>query len=237
MGCRLAGYTVQPYHSAVNYFAHGLPWLDHPYVVAGTAVPDWLSVVDRQARVRARTVQPHADVSGPEDAQLAAGILQHLDDDQWFHGTRGFVEVTGAMTRSFREVLGPGDGMRCSFLGHIVTELLLDRVLIDQHPGLLDRYYDVLEQVEPEFIEANVNRWARQPTRQLDPFIPLFLSERFLDDYSDSERLLRRLNQVMRRVKLPSLPRDVLSVLDEGCVLVSDRQDDLLPAEQYPGLS
>ncbi|MFG0334182.1 MAG: hypothetical protein ACF8TS_12525 [Maioricimonas sp. JB049] len=227
---------MQTYHSAVNYFAHGLPYLEQPYVLAGTAVPDWLSVVDRRARVRARTVAPHADPSGAEDAQLAAGILQHLDDDQWFHGTRGFVEVTGAMTREFRQVLGPGDGMRCSFLGHIVTELLLDRVLIEQHPGVLDRYYAVLSEVEPTFVQASVNRWARQPTRQLDPFIPLFLAERFLDDYRHTERLLRRLNQVMRRVKLPSLPRDVLPVLENGFGLVSDRQADLLPPERYPGI-
>ncbi|WP_197443646.1 hypothetical protein [Maioricimonas rarisocia] len=220
----------------MNYFAHGLPYLDQPYVLAGTAVPDWLSVVDRRARVRARTVAPHADATGAEDAQLAAGILQHLDDDQWFHGTRGFVEVTGAMTREFREVLGPGDGMRCSFLGHIVTELLLDRVLIEQHPGVLDRYYEVMSEVEPTVVEANVNRWARQPTRQLDPFIPLFLAERFLDDYRHTERLLRRLNQVMRRVKLPSLPREVLPVLEHGAELVRDRQGDLLPAERYPGI-
>ena len=32
----------------MNYFAHALPFLDQPYFMAGTAVPDWLTVVDRQ---------------------------------------------------------------------------------------------------------------------------------------------------------------------------------------------
>ena len=29
----------------MNYFAHALPFLDDPYLAAGTGVPDWLSVV------------------------------------------------------------------------------------------------------------------------------------------------------------------------------------------------
>ena len=32
----------------MNYFAHALPFLDRPYFVAGTAVPDWLTVADRR---------------------------------------------------------------------------------------------------------------------------------------------------------------------------------------------
>ena len=37
----------------MNYFAHALPFLDDdPYFVAGTGVPDWLSVADRDVRVR-----------------------------------------------------------------------------------------------------------------------------------------------------------------------------------------
>ena len=38
----------------MNYFAHGWNYVDAPYVLAGTAVPDWLSVVDRRVRARAR---------------------------------------------------------------------------------------------------------------------------------------------------------------------------------------
>ena len=47
----------------MNYFAHALPFLDQPYFVAGTAVPDWLSVVDRQVRVRRRHAEPLANAA------------------------------------------------------------------------------------------------------------------------------------------------------------------------------
>ena len=69
----------------MNYFAHALPFLDQPYFVAGTAVPDWLSVIDRKMRVpskAARTLVAHED---PRVAGVAAGIIRHHDDDRWFH--------------------------------------------------------------------------------------------------------------------------------------------------------
>jgi hypothetical protein len=38
----------------MNYFAHARPFLDQPYFMAGTGVPDWLTVVDRRVRLRAK---------------------------------------------------------------------------------------------------------------------------------------------------------------------------------------
>ena len=39
----------------MNYLSHALGCLDDdPYVLAGTSVPDWLSVVDRKVRVPGR---------------------------------------------------------------------------------------------------------------------------------------------------------------------------------------
>ncbi len=36
----------------MNYFAHGYRFIDDPYFMAGTALPDWLSVADRRVRIR-----------------------------------------------------------------------------------------------------------------------------------------------------------------------------------------
>ncbi|MGE4002976.1 MAG: hypothetical protein AB7I48_22525 [Planctomycetaceae bacterium] len=217
----------------MNYFAHGMRFLDRPYFLVGTALPDLLSVVDRNVRLRAKLVEPFAGGRSDPAGQLAAGVLQHLHDDRWFHKTRAFFEVTGELTRLFREHGTGDDRFRASFLGHIVTELLLDRVLDAEHPGGLDRYYAALEQVDGSVIEDAVNRMARQPTRRLAMFLGLFQRERFLYDYADSERLLFRLNQVMQRVKLPPLPVAALGVLDAGVVTVRQRWRDLLPAEHF----
>lgn len=217
----------------MNYFAHGLNFVDRPYFMAGTAVPDWLSVSDRPVRLRPRLLEPWIDGSESLQAEVASGALRHLDDDQWFHSTRGFVEVTGELAGLFRELLAGGDGFRAGFLGHIAAELLLDSVLIEHYPARYSRYYDVLAGVAAGEVQAAVNRMARQPAERLAQFIELFVRERILDCYYDDTRLLRRLNQVQQRVKLPLLPPETVDVLAAGRTLVRRRARDLLPADRF----
>ncbi len=225
--------AISPERTPLNYFAHGIRFLDRPYFLIGTAMPDLLSVVDRNVRLRTRLVEPFVIDESDRESQFAAGVLQHLSDDRWFHKTRGFYEVTGELTRLFREQADGDDRFRASFLGHIVTELLLDRVLHTDHPGDLDRYYASLDTVDRSFIEQAVNRMARRPTQQLATFLGLFQRERFLYDYADSERLLFRLNQVMNRVKLPPLPDNTVTVLEAGAAIVARRWRELLPSDEF----
>jgi hypothetical protein len=69
---------------------------------------------------------------------------------------------------------------------------------------------------------------AMKPTDRLAPLLPRFLSERFLYDYADDGKLLHRLNQVMRRVKLPSLPGSLLGFFPEARQAVANRHLELL---------
>jgi hypothetical protein len=221
----------------MNYFAHSLRFLDRPYFVAGTNVPDWMSVADRKVRVRAKLIEPHLHNDGSPQAEVAAGAMQHLHDDSWFHATRAFAEITANLAIKFRNVLGPDDSHRTMFLGHIVTELLIDAELIERHPGRIERYYEVLGEVEPLLVQSAVNVMAKESTERLAPLIPRFIDERFLPDYLDDARLLRRLNQVMTRVKLPPLPTDVESVLRLARPVISERLSELLPKEHFSIIS
>ena len=218
----------------MNYFAHGIRFLDRPYFMAGTAVPDWLSVADRRVRMRTKRIEPLLPQwpAGSPEADVASGILQHLSDDDWFHTTLGFHAVTGQMADLFRQTL-PTDKFLNGFLGHIVTELLIDAELSQRHPGHLDQYYAAMQQVDPHVVQQVVNACGRDATERLAPFIPLFIAERFLHDYHDSTKLLRRLNQVMQRVKLEPLPLSVIEVLDAGRTLVAQNLPRLLPADRF----
>jgi hypothetical protein len=238
LACRLyarhlAAEMARRYDTPVNYFAHGLRFLSRPHFLAGTAVPDWLSVADRGVRVRPKLVEPLlGGIAGPE-TDVAGGILQHFHDDQWFHATRGFAEVSAWLTRLFRETLGHDEELRAGFLGHIVTEMLLDAVLIERDPRALDEYYDALDRVDPDCVQGIVNRAAKNSTERLAPLIVLFARERFLYDYRSPARLLYRLNQVMRRVKLQLLPEAVIGVLESGREVIARRVDDLLPPQYF----
>lgn len=214
----------------MNYFAHGRLYVDDPYFLAGTAVPDWLNVVDRRVRVRSRQAEPHCASADPRTARLAAGIMQHHRDDAWFHGTQAFAELSLTLCQLTRRDLGTDDGFRPHFLGHILVELLLDAALIAEAPQQLEDYYQAFDQVDPQAVETAVRQISGRAVRNLADFIPLFSRERFLSDYSDDAKLLFRLNQVMRRVGLPVLPASFVRVLSEARELVTQRRGELLAA-------
>src|SRR5688572_14827736 len=106
----------------MNYFAHGLAHLDDPYLLAGTAVPDWLNVADRGVRVRSKQAAPFIDDADPSLARLARGIVQHHRDDAWFHDTSVFHELCWQFTALLKPTLADDEGFRPSFLGHILVE-------------------------------------------------------------------------------------------------------------------
>jgi hypothetical protein len=212
----------------MNYFAHGRHFIDDPYFLAGTAVPDWLNVVDRRVRVRSKQAQLHVDSADPRTARVAAGIVQHCRDDDWFHGTRAFAELSLELCHLLKAELPADDGFRPHFVGHILVEILLDSALISDDPQLLDGYYAAMESLEGESVERAVNGIASRPAHNLGTFIGLFSRERFLSDYADDDKLLFRLNQVMRRVRLPRLPETIRPLLGVARGKVAERSEELL---------
>jgi hypothetical protein len=219
----------------MNYFAHGIAFVDQPYFLAGTAVPDWLSALDRKVRVRREQVLPFVEDSNSPIGQFAAGILQHLADDDWFHATAGFQQTTAEMTGLFRSHLQHiQENPRAAFLGHISTEMLLDGVLIANSPERLSGYYDSLAKVNPAWIEQTVSEICGQPVPSLARFCEMFSGSRFLFDYLDASKLLFRLNQVAGRIKLRPRPESTTSVLTQGRKVVERNLPDLLPANLFP---
>ncbi len=218
----------------MNYLAHALPFLDQPYVAAGTGVPDWLSVADRAVRVRIKHARPLVADADPILAAVARGAIQHIHDDRVFHRTRAFAELSMDLSVRSREVLGADAGFRPAFLGHLLVEVLLDASLAADDAAGLEAYYRLLDAIDPAVVEAAVNRISPQPTRRLALFIAEFRRLRILWDYLEDGKLWRRMSQVMRRVGLAELPERFVELLPEAREAVGARRDELLagtPAE------
>lgn len=216
----------------MNYLAHGYRFTDEPHFLAGTAAPDWLSVIDRKMRLRSKHAAQFVEDADPQLAALARGIVQHHRDDEWFHQTTAFNELNLQFAVAIRDALPADDGFRPSFLGHILVELLLDAVLFEEEPARLDRYYAALAAIESVNVQTMINRLATRTSDRIVMLIPRFVSERFLADYSDDGRLLVRLNHVMRRVNLPQLPPKIAELFPAMRQQVRRRRSELLPDER-----
>lgn len=212
----------------MNYFAHGFRFIDDPYFLAGTAVPDWLNVSDRRVRARSKHALTLVGDEDPRVAALVRGIVQHHRDDGWFHESAEFAQLSWKFTADVRDALPADDGLRPSFLGHILVEILLDASLIAENPQQLDEYYRAMAQVDGPLVQATVNRMAPRMAENLGRFVPLFVQERFLWDYLDDGKLCYRLNQVMRRVGLSTLPPAFRDLLPYARQQVTERRNLLL---------
>ena len=212
----------------MNCFAHAYPFLDDPYRVVGTCLPDWLSAIDRKVRTRERTAAEFVEAEDPRVASLARGVVQHHRDDRWFHQTRAFAELNLQFAVELRERMPGDEGFRPSFLGHVLVEVLLDAHLISGDPSQLERYYNQLDQVDPAFVERTVNQFATRTTDKLIAGIDRFRTLRFLFDYLDDHSLLKQMNHVMRRVRLPQITESLVDWIPSARERVVSRADELL---------
>ena len=218
----------------MNYLAHGWRFSDEPYVLAGTAAPDWLSVIDRKTRLRSRRAAEFVNDADPIVAAIARGVVQHHIDDGWFHATPAFNEMSLQFAVEIRELLPGDEGFRPSFLGHIIIELLLDRALAEDDPKRLDNYYAALTRLHSTHTERAISHLATRPIDRIATLIPRFITERFLYDYLDDAKLLTRLNHVMHRVGLPQLPPTMLEIIPSLRQRVRARMIELLTPFNSP---
>lgn len=211
----------------VNYLAHAYRFLDQPLFVAGTALPDWMNVVNRKNRPRRQYALPLVSDADCSVAELAAGVVQHHEDDHWFHQQPAFLELSSRFTSELRALLPPDHCHQAAFVGHIGVELLLDAALIQRDSSLLNRYYQLLDDLDGTVVQHAANRILRQPETRLELLLQRFCQERFLADYPSDAGLQYRLAGVMRRVGLPPLP-DLSQWLQSARDQVYQRADELL---------
>ena len=66
----------------MNYFAHGYAFLDDPYFLAGTAVPDWLSVIDRRMRARSKLAYSSGAAANVSEEKRSLSIILPVEADR-----------------------------------------------------------------------------------------------------------------------------------------------------------
>ncbi len=74
-------------------------------------------------------------------------------------------------------------------------------------------YYRILDGLDLGVVEVALEQILGRRVEQVGKLIRRFSIERFMYDYLDDRRLLKRLNQIMARVGLAALPNSLLDWL------------------------
>jgi hypothetical protein len=213
----------------MNCFSHAFPHLENAYFAVGCCLPDWLSACDRKCRAREKNAVKFVEHSDEIVATVAKGVVQHHQDDAWFHQTPVFNELILNFSVELRELFSGERSMRPGLIGHIVVELFLDAYLHAENPGRLDFYYQQVDTVDGEKIQAAINLFATKQTDKLAPEIERFKAARYLFDYSTDEGVIYRINKVFQRVKLNQIGDEIFQWMPSARSRVYERVADLLP--------
>jgi hypothetical protein len=156
-------------------------------------------------------------------------VIQHHSDDEIFHQNETFILTSAKLSVALRSIHGSESSIRSGFLGHIVIELLLDDLLIQSNPNLIQEYYRSIDSLDRKLVCNVASQAVGREVAGLAKWIDRFVQERFLVDYADDRRLLYRLNQIMNRVKLEPLGDETLTWLSFCREEVKRQAHTLLP--------
>ena len=204
----------------MNYLAHGVRSLGDAWLLAGTALPDWLRVLDRRLRISAERAAECGRDPDPQVAALARGVACHLDDDRAFHSSDAFHAATRDVAAVVRRLAADVPGLRASFVAHILVEVCLDAEIVRADPAVLDQYYEALGGLDADTVERATARLTPAPPERLARLIRAFVSSRFIGEYLDDAAAVRRLDAVFVRVRQPALGEALTALVPAARAIV-----------------
>ncbi len=191
-----------------HYYVDHIP--DNHYFNAALILPDitkrWIKTF-RQP--------PPSPRFSDSQFQLLEGSLQHYASDHQFHTSPFFDHYQDTINRSLKQVPFSNAVQRKWFIAHILTELLIDRQIVNLHPGIVDGFYHSLSEVKMEELLPFLNHYGMSDTANFTKFFNHFREVRYIYYYADNNKFLYSLNRIMMRVGIAELnTKDSKMLLD-----------------------
>lgn len=182
---------------------------DDSLFVIGLVTPDLVSLYDRSISFRERNIRKRLE--GVElrkgEAALLQGVYRHFEADGIFHDSDFFKTESSFIAKKLRDTFGEAVVGRSFFVGHVLLELCLDRVIMEAIPNLLDRFYTHFQQVPVLEIARCTALIAGQPLEQYEPYISSFIEKAFLRKYVDPQHIVRVLRRILQMVNIEESDR------------------------------
>lgn len=170
------------------------------YYNLGLILPDLMVIHKRSWRLNIK--QNHLPAEPDPQNSIMQGCRQHILADSHFHNSDFFkgkcAEIKQILMRN--NINSPP--FRLFFISHILLELILDKIIIEKHRNIIDKFYSDLEKVDVRVIHSFLNNLTFRPTDGFAEFFQNFASNKYLYDYKDMHFIIHVLNRVLGRARV-----------------------------------
>ena len=186
---------------------------DNKYFNIGLILPDLA-----RSHIAKLRINPYKNITftTKEIASMNDGCNKHFASDRKFHNWMTFVELTNKATDMIRES-GDKDINRDYFITHIMVEILLDKILLDQNPTLADDFYAMIDNVEMDWILKFMRYAGLQDDELWKGQHKRFMKAAFLKSYTSVENVVAAVEGVCANLGMIELNDDQRNLLIEIC--------------------
>jgi len=177
--------------------------VDDSLYIVGIATPDLLSIFDSNVRLKERKLPiPMENSATPEQLSIYNGALRHFHVDRIFHSSDFFHKETQLISRLLKAEFKDPPIHRGFFIGHILLELVMDRILVQKDINLVHRYYTHFEKFGVKLMEQKTEWLCRRPLPGYDAFLVRFIERKHLHYYKDWDFLKDILRRMLNYVQI-----------------------------------
>jgi hypothetical protein len=152
-------------------------------------------------------IKTYKDYGYPEGPQLDLykGCLAHYAADKRFHASLFFKEILETASRVISEAPFGSTVNRKWFLAHILSELMIDRILVKEQPAELEGFYSSLSDVNDQELDDFLKRNGMADTARFFENFNHFRKVQYIYYYADNNKFVYSLNRIMMRAGVGSL--------------------------------
>lgn len=193
-----------------HYFIHHK--IGNPYFNLGLILPD----------LARGSIKKYKELNGDysiNHEHMLNGCFTHLEDDKKFHSSHFFETGTAICIDAIKSNSDLKNIERKWFLGHILFEMMMDRLLIRHYQGIGKQFYADLNLIDISELDGFFKNQGLLETERLCRMFHHFREAGYILNYTDNNLFGYSLTRVMMRAGLPEISfherRDLLkSVLD-----------------------
>jgi hypothetical protein len=171
------------------------------YFTLGKVMPDFARSIATELKFKIKP-EPKTGIAGLN--AISQGIKIHYQTDKIFHNSQYFKDSTKYMTVLLQNA-GLQNVRRFYFVyAHILLELMLDRFLIQDYYGEIERFYNQLKMIKKETILSffEYNGLAAYFDRFWS-FFREFNKTQYLYGLADNDRMVFALGRIVSKSGLP----------------------------------